>query len=93
MRLNLLLLALLTAGIILFVTNSPQRVSSQLVTQHTCRSYGSDQTGTCGAGSSSTGLCSTSSVTFMGNDQGAGTDSYVASFITCAQGDNTTCNV
>lgn len=93
MKVNLLLLALLTVGIVLSVT-SAKRVSSQgfPITHHTCRSYASDQTGTCGSGNDGTNNCPTSSVTFLGLDQGEGTDSYQATSTTCQVGDGVRCN-
>jgi len=92
MRVNLLLATLLVAGVALLLSN-PKPVASQFgTTVHTCRTYGPDQTGTCGSGSSSTGPCPTSQVTFIGIDEGSGTTSYVANSITCQVGDNTSCN-
>lgn len=92
MRVNLLLAALLIAGVALLLFH-PKHVTSQVGTQfHTCRTYGPNQTGTCGSGQSSSGDCSTSQVTFIGTDQGSGTTSYEANGITCQVGDGTFCN-
>src|SRR6476469_1498195 len=92
MRVNLLLAALLVVGISLLLL-SPQPVSSQFpTTVHTCQNYGPDDTSTCGSGSSSSGQCSTSQVTHIGNSQGSGNTSYQANFTTCQVGDGTSCN-
>src|ERR1041385_1248557 len=92
MRVNLLLAALFVVGVSLLLSTS-KPVSSQIpTTVHTCQTYGPDQTGTCGSGSSSSGPCPTTQVTFIGTSQGSGTTSYQANFTTCQVGDNTTCN-
>src|SRR5262249_54152878 len=92
MKVNLLLATLLAVGILLLLVN-PKPVQSQLpTTVHSCKSYSSNDTSTCGDGSSSSGPCSTSQVIHIGNEVGPGTTSYNVNFTMCDFGDGTSCN-
>jgi hypothetical protein len=76
-RQNLMLAFVLAVQIGLLVTNSRQASSKAppVPLLVTCRTYGPDDTSTCGSGTNGSENCATSQVTHVGTDQGPGMSS------------------